>query len=35
VEDVSALVLLPSGQALLAGGLAQIFGVRSAQLYRE
>jgi hypothetical protein len=35
VEDGSALVLLPSGQALLAGGLAQIYGVRSAQLFQE
>jgi len=35
VEDASALVLLPSGQALLAGGLAQVFGVRSAQLFQE
>jgi large repetitive protein len=35
VEDGSALLLLPSGQALLTGGLAQIFGVRSAQVYQE
>lgn len=25
---------VPEGQALLAGGLAQVFGIRAAQLYQ-
>jgi hypothetical protein len=35
VEDLGSLALLRAGQAMLAGGLAQGFGIRAAQLYQE